>query len=50
MPKAAKGKTSRAKQSDKIDGIVFVDYKDETHLASVMSLVDRDLSEPYSSK
>jgi peptide alpha-N-acetyltransferase len=32
-----------------IDGIVFVDYKDESQLEAVMSLVGRDLSEPYSS-
>ena len=32
-----------------IEGIVFVDYKDESQLESVMSLVGRDLSEPYSS-
>lgn len=33
-----------------IPGIRFVDYKDESQLDSVMSLVGRDLSEPYSSK
>jgi hypothetical protein len=32
-----------------IDGIVFVDYTDESQLDAVMSLVGRDLSEPYSS-
>jgi hypothetical protein len=29
--------------------IVFVDYCDESQLSAVMSLVGRDLSEPYSS-
>ena len=33
-----------------IDGIVFIDYHDESQLESVMSLVGRDLSEPYSSR
>jgi hypothetical protein len=32
-----------------IEGIRFVDYKDESQLDYVMSLVGRDLSEPYSS-
>ena len=32
-----------------IDGIKFVDYTDESQLDHVMSLVGRDLSEPYSS-
>jgi hypothetical protein len=36
--------------STKIEGIDFVDYRDESLLDSVMSLVGRDLSEPYSSK
>ena len=36
--------------NDEIEGIVFVDYNDEAQLDSVMSLVGRDLSEPYSSK
>jgi hypothetical protein len=36
--------------SRKIEGIDFVDYRDESLLDSVMSLVGRDLSEPYSSK
>lgn len=36
--------------SAKIGEIVFVDYRDESLLDSVMSLVGRDLSEPYSSK
>jgi len=31
-------------------GIRFVDYEDESQLDYVMSLVGRDLSEPYSSK
>lgn len=35
---------------DEIEGIDFVDYQDENQLESVMSLVGRDLSEPYSSK
>jgi peptide alpha-N-acetyltransferase len=35
---------------DEIEGIRFVDYKDESQLDSVMSLVGRDLSEPYSSE
>lgn len=30
-------------------GIKFVDYQDESQLDHVMSLVGRDLSEPYSS-
>lgn len=33
-----------------IPGIRFVDYKNESQLEHVMSLVGRDLSEPYSSK
>lgn len=33
---------------DEIEGIEFVNYKDESQLDSVMSLVGRDLSEPYS--
>lgn len=33
-----------------IPGIRFVDYVDESQLDFVMSLVGRDLSEPYSSK
>jgi hypothetical protein len=33
-----------------ISGIRFVDYVDESQLDQVMSLVGRDLSEPYSSK
>lgn len=36
--------------SIKIREIDFVDYRDESLLDSVMSLVGRDLSEPYSSK
>jgi hypothetical protein len=40
---------SSTQPSDRIDGIIFVDYKDESQLESVMSLVGRDLSEPYSS-
>jgi len=32
-----------------IPGIRFVDYVDESQLEYVMSLVGRDLSEPYSS-
>jgi len=34
---------------DSIAGIRFVDYVDESQLEHVMSLVGRDLSEPYSS-
>ena len=34
---------------DAIEGIRFVDYVDESQLEHVMSLVGRDLSEPYSS-
>ena len=33
-----------------IDGIKFVNYEDESRLDSVMRLVGRDLSEPYSGK
>lgn len=33
-----------------IDGIAFVDYRDESQLHDVMRLVGTDLSEPYSSK
>ena len=32
-----------------INGIRFIDYSDESQLDHVMSLVGRDLSEPYSS-
>lgn len=32
-----------------IEGITFVDYRDESQLDSVMALVGQDLSEPYSS-
>jgi hypothetical protein len=35
---------------EEIEGIIFRDYVDESQLDSVMSLVGRDLSEPYSSK
>lgn len=35
---------------DEIPGIRFVDYVDESQLGYVMSLVGKDLSEPYSSK
>ena len=31
-----------------IPGIKFVNYKDESQLESVMKLVGKDLSEPYS--
>lgn len=34
---------------DEIPGIRFVEYPDESQLDAVMSLVGRDLSEPYSS-
>ena len=33
-----------------IDGIEFINYEDESRLESVMRLVGRDLSEPYSGK
>lgn len=39
-----------SKEETEIEGIVFVDYKDESQLDSVMSLVSKDLSEPYSSE
>ena len=32
-----------------IEGIAFVDYRDESQLPDVMRLVGADLSEPYSS-
>jgi hypothetical protein len=35
--------------NDEIEGIRFVDYVNESQLDHVMSLVGRDLSEPYSS-
>ncbi len=35
---------------EKIPGIKFVNYKDESQLNSVMGLVGKDLSEPYSGK
>jgi hypothetical protein len=35
---------------EEIDGIIFRDYIDESQLDSVMCLVGRDLSEPYSSE
>lgn len=34
---------------DTIEGIEFIDYRDESQIDSVMSLVENDLSEPYSS-
>jgi len=37
-------------KDEEIAGIRFVDYKDESQLEHVMSLVGRDLSEPYSSE
>mmetsp|Transcript_10853 Transcript_10853/g.17983 ORF Transcript_10853/g.17983 Transcript_10853/m.17983 type:complete len:237 (+) Transcript_10853:121-831(+) len=40
--------TTNIEEVDEIEGIMFVDYKDESQLESVMSLVGRDLSEPYS--
>ena len=36
--------------NESIEGIEFVDYVDESQLESVMELVGRDLSEPYSSR
>ena len=44
QPQAFDGK------DEEIAGIRFVDYKDESQLEHVMSLVGRDLSEPYSSE
>ena len=38
------------KQIHDIEGIEFVNYEDESRLESVMRLVGRDLSEPYSGK
>ena len=35
--------------NSEIPGIRFVDYRDESQLDDVMSLVASDLSEPYSS-
>ena len=35
---------------DEIEGIKFINYRDESQLDSVMRLVGRDLSEPYSGK
>lgn len=46
---AAAAASSASVKADTIDGIKFVDYKDESQLGYVMSLVGRDLSEPYSS-
>lgn len=37
-------------EDEEIEGIEFVDYQDESQLESVMELVGRDLSEPYSSE
>jgi hypothetical protein len=37
-------------EDEVIDGISFVDYRDESQLNDVMRLVGADLSEPYSSK
>jgi hypothetical protein len=37
-------------EEEDIPGIRFVDYVDESQLDHVMSLVGRDLSEPYSSE
>jgi hypothetical protein len=48
---AGKSKTnSSGCCDDEIEGIRFVDYVDESQLHDVMSLVGRDLSEPYSSE
>mmetsp|Transcript_30430 Transcript_30430/g.46068 ORF Transcript_30430/g.46068 Transcript_30430/m.46068 type:complete len:172 (-) Transcript_30430:1326-1841(-) len=35
-------------KENQIDGIIFVDYQDESQLDSVMGMVAKDLSEPYS--
>jgi hypothetical protein len=45
-----KSKTNSSGCDDEIEGIRFVDYVDESQLHDVMSLVGRDLSEPYSSE
>lgn len=37
-------------EESEIDGIAFSNYQDESQLDIVMSLVGRDLSEPYSSR
>ena len=37
-------------ENEKIPGIKFVNYRDESQLESVMRLVGKDLSEPYSGK
>ena len=47
--KADNAEASGINGEGEIDGIVFVDYTDESQLDAVMSLVGRDLSEPYSS-
>lgn len=46
---AAAAATGTTQDDDsEIENITFVDYMDESQLDSVMSLVGRDLSEPYS--
>ena len=48
---AASPQTDNVHKDDElIAGIRFVDYVDESQLDHVMSLVGRDLSEPYSSE
>jgi len=42
--------TENDDSTDSIQGIRLVDYQDESQLEHVMSLVGRDLSEPYSSR
>jgi hypothetical protein len=42
-------KDDKNSQLMRIHGIRFTDYQDESQLDHVMSLVGRDLSEPYSS-
>lgn len=42
--------TATTSLDEEIEGIQFVDYIDESQLDHVMSLVGRDLSEPYSSE
>lgn len=49
-PKMSLPEQAFSGKDDEIEGIRFVDYKDESQLERVMSLVGRDLSEPYSSE
>ena len=45
-----KNKNAEEEEEERIPGIRFVDYRDESDLETVMRLVGRDLSEPYSSE